>query len=297
MINIWKNRKWVPMLLKEQYEPFDSKDYIYELKFDGNRAVIFASPNEVIIQNRHKQDISYVYPELQKIKSLVTKDTIFDGEIVMFQDGAPSFSKLQERAHLKNKTKIKKESEDNPIIFVCFDMLYDGEDITDLTLMSRKKRLAKIKDNDVFMKTKYVEEKGIDLFKKIKKLHLEGIVAKLKTSKYTINERLDDWIKIKNWQEEVFTIGGYIESEKVNMVSLLLGELKNNELHFVGKVTMHKRQGLYKKLVRQKKLKESPFIDFKEDAIYVTPKYKCNVEFLEKTKSNHLRHPVFKEEI
>ena len=105
MINIWKNRKWVPMLLKEQYEPFDSKDYIYELKFDGNRAVIFASPNKVVIQNRHKQDISYVYPELQKIKNLVTKDTIFDGEIVMFQDGAPSFSKLQERAHLKNKAK------------------------------------------------------------------------------------------------------------------------------------------------------------------------------------------------
>ena len=297
MINIWKNRKWIPMLLKEQYEPFDSKDYIYELKFDGNRAVIFASPDKVVIQNRHKQDISYVYPELQKIKSLVIKDTIFDGEIVMFQDGAPSFSKLQERAHLKNKAKIKKESEDNPIIFVCFDMLYDGEDITDLTLMSRKKRLAKIKDNDVFMKTKYVEEKGIDLFKKIKKLHLEGIVAKLKSSKYTINERLDDWIKIKNWQEEVFTIGGYIESEKVNMVSLLLGEQKNHELHFVGKVTMHKRQGLYKKLVSQKKLKESSFADFKDDAIYVEPKYKCNVEFLEKTKNNHLRHPVFKEEI
>ena len=50
-------------------------------------------------------------------------------------------------------------------------------------------------------------------------------------------------------------------------------------------------------LLSQKKLKESPFIDFKEDAIYVEPKYKCNVEFLEKTKSNHLRHPVFKEEI
>ena len=128
-MNIWRNRNWGPMLLKEIDKPFDSKDYLFEIKFDGIRAIIFASPHNLIIKTRNNVDVTDIYPELQSIKNLVKHPTIFDGEIVAFKEGLPSFSKLQERSHLKNKNKIKKLSLEEPICYVCFDILYDNKDL------------------------------------------------------------------------------------------------------------------------------------------------------------------------
>ena len=296
MKDLWQNKKWGPMLLAEQFKPFNSKNHIFEIKYDGNRALVFASQDKVIIQNRHKQDISYLYPELQNIKKLVKGKVIFDGEIVSFVNNLPNFSKLQERSHLKNKDKINLMAQDNPIIFVCFDILYENGNLVDKTLMERKKILNKYKDNDFFIKTKYIEEKGIDLFKKIKKIGLEGIIAKDKNSTYNINERLDSWIKIKNWQKESFVIGGYIEKENSNVISLLLGEYKNDLLYFAGKVSMGKKHKLYDKLKKVKKLKNSPFIDYEDNCIYVETKYECIIDYMERTKQNHLRQPIYKGE-
>ena len=100
-MSIWNNHDFHPMLLKEINKPFNSKDYLFEIKYDGIRVVIFATPKKVTIQTRNKQDITNIFPELQSIKKLIKENTIFDGEIVSFKDGLPSFSKLQERNHLK----------------------------------------------------------------------------------------------------------------------------------------------------------------------------------------------------
>ena len=292
-MNIWQDKNWVPMLLKEVPKPFDSKDHIFEIKFDGIRAVIFASPKKVIVQTSNKQDVSFLFPELQEIKYLVKTDTIFDGEIVSFQNNLPSFSKLQERNHLKDRDKIKVQSEENPVVFVCFDILYENKYLGDLTLMERKQILSKFKDNDVFVKNKYIEEKGKELFKYIKNVGLEGIVAKDKNSKYEINTRSSNWIKIKNIKMDDFVIGGFINN-KNNTVSLILGEKKNNKLSYVGKVVMSKKKEIYEKLKKYKNTK-SPFIDYNEkDVNYISDNIICEIEYLEKTKNNHLRHPVFR---
>ena len=292
-MNIWKNRDWQPMLLKEIDEPFDSSNYIYEMKFDGIRAIVFATPNEVVIQSRNKQDLTYLFPELQDIKNLVKGKVIFDGEIVAFDKDKPSFNKLQQRNRLKNKSTIKSQSIDNPVVFVCFDILYQDEDLTNLTLIKRKKILDKYLDNDVFIKTKYINEEGINLFKKIKKLGLEGIVAKDKNSTYDINERSNNWIKIKNIKMEDFVIGGYTNN-KNNTVSLILGEKRNNKLYYVGKVVMSKKKEIYEKLKKFKN-KKSVFADYNEQGIYyIDDNIICEIEYLERTKSNHLRHPVFR---
>ena len=281
------------MLLKEVPKPFDSKEHIFEIKFDGIRAVIFASPKKVIVQTRNKQDVSFLFPELQEIKYLVKTDTIFDGEIVSFQNNLPSFSKLQERNHLKDKDKIKVQSEENPVVFVCFDILYEDKYLGDLTLMERKQILSKFKDNDVFVKNKYIEEKGKELFKYIKNVGLEGIVAKDKNSKYEVNTRSSNWIKIKNIKMDDFVIGGFINN-KNNTVSLILGEKKNNKLSYVGKVVMSKKKEIYEKLKKYKNTK-SPFIDYNEkDVNYISENIICEIEYLERTKNNHLRHPVFR---
>lgn len=177
-MNIWNNKNWTPMLLSEQKEIFNSKDFIYEVKYDGIRALIFVTPKKIIIQSRKKQDITHLYPELSSIKKLVKKPTIFDGEIICFENKMPSFSKLQERNHLKSTFKIKYQSKINPSLFVCFDILYDNKSLLNMNLMERKKILNRYNNSKNFYKVLYVENDGISLFKKIKKVGLEGIVAK-----------------------------------------------------------------------------------------------------------------------
>lgn len=292
-MSIWTNRKFKPMLLKQIYKPFNDKNYIYEIKFDGHRALIFVNSKNILIQSRNGKDITYLYPELEKIRNLINKNVIFDGEIICEEEGRPSFKNLQKRSHLKNKDQIKKEVINNPVKFIVFDILYENKDITNLSLIERKDILNKYKDNDVFVKSKYIEEKGIELFENIKKLNLEGIVCKDIKGKYHINKRTYDFIKVKNIERDKFYIGGYIEN-KYNTVSLLLGEYSGEKFMYVGKAIMSKNKKLYKKLKAKRKSKNY-FFDYKKDGIFVKPELTCFVEYQERTKSNHLRHSVYKD--
>lgn len=293
MMNIWTNRDWKPMLLKEIDKPFNSDEYVFELKLDGIRAIIFANKKEVKIQSRNKQDLTYLFPELQCIKEIVNKDVIFDGEIVAFDKGRDSFSKIQERLHLKNTTKIKELANNNPITFVAFDILYENKDLTNLILLERKKLLNKYRENDYFIKTKIIDTEGIKLFKSIKKFKLEGIVAKLKTGKYYINKRTDDFIKIKNIQRDEFIIGGYKE-KKNGILSLAIGEYIDGKFYFVGYVSIGKKVSIYNQIKKSKQSKNY-FYNFDEDIFFIKPEIHCHVEYLERTKNNNLRHPIFKD--
>jgi len=292
-MNIWKDHNWSPMLLKEIDKPFDSKDYIFEVKFDGIRAIIFVNKNYVKIQSRNKQDMTHLFPELHDLKNIVDRNVIFDGEIVAFDKNKVSFSKIQERIHLKNRNKIDKIANENPVTFIAFDILHENKDLTNLTLLERKNYLNKYEDNDYFVKTKVFDKNGIDLFKRIKKLNLEGIVAKVKDGKYYINKRCDEFIKIKNIQRDEFIIGGY-EEKKNNILSVSIGEYIDNKFYFVGKVSINKNKKIYEKIKNLKKSKNY-FCNFSEDIYFVKPTLTCHIEYLERTKNNHLRHPIFKD--
>lgn len=293
MRNIWKNRDWKPMLLEEIDKPFDSDKYIFEIKFDGIRAIIFVSNENLTIQSRNNKNITHLFPELQNIKKEIKDNVIFDGEIVIFDKNKVSFSKVQERLHIKNKNKILSLSKNSPAIFIVFDILYKNKDLTNLELLRRKKILSKYQDNDYFVKTKFIEEKGVNFFKNIKKMKLEGMVAKLKEGKYYINKRTDNFIKIKNLKREEFLIGGY-EYKKNDILSISLGEYIENKFHFVGKVSINKNKQIYNKLLNSKKSKNY-FFDYDQNITYIKPVLKCNIEYLERTKNNHLRHPIYKE--
>lgn len=292
-MSLWNNHNWTPMLLSIQKEPFDSSDYIFEIKYDGYRALIYASPKNVKVINRHHKDITNHFPELQTIKELVKHNVIFDGEIICLDNGLISFQKLQTRFHVKDKAKIKFNTQNNPICFMAFDILYEDKDLISLPLMKRKKILNNYVDSDYFIKVKYFNEKGIKLFENIKKLQLEGIVAKHKDSLYHINTRTKDFIKIKNIKEDVFLIGGFIESNQSPTISLLLGETENNNLMYVGRVSVSKNYYFVKELINDH-TKENPFCNYTGGGIFIKKEIKCLVEYLEKTSKNHLRHPVFK---
>jgi len=280
-----------PMLLKEVDKPFNDNKYIYELKFDGIRAIIYARKKGVIIYNRHGQDITSFYPELLNIKNIIkNEEVIFDGEIIAMESGGPSFAKLQLRSHLKNPSKIKIMMVKVPVYYVAFDILYQNRNLMDKKLLERKKILDKYQDSDNFIKSKVYQD-GLKLFEKVKKLKLEGIVAKKKESIYIPNSRVDYWLKIKNFKKEKFLIHGYIKNKQ--KYSLLLGEYKNKQLNYVGKVSVIEKNPLIEEL---KKLKQDKniFINYKASAKYVKPKLKILVYYMERTPHNQLRQPFVK---
>lgn len=293
MINIWEDKKWGPMLLSEVSKPFDSNEYLFEMKYDGIRAIVFVNKRELYIYTRNKKNITNLFPDLQSIKTLVKNNTIFDGEIIILEDNKPSFSNIQKRLHLKNKEKIKKEANENPVVFVCFDILYQNKDITNIPLSKRKIILEKYKENDSFIKTKYIENSGIKLFNAIKKLKLEGIVAKKKDSIYEINKRTSSWIKIKNLKEKNFFIGGYIEKNNNSTITLLLGEYKENKFYLIGKTILGKKTNLFKQIKNQPPINKSTFINYSdENATFINPNIKAKIKYQERTKNNQLRHPT-----
>ena len=288
-MSLW-NKDVRPMLLGEVEEVFDSKDYLYEVKYDGIRVLVFVSKDKIVIKSRYGIDITGLFPEMSVLCKMVKCNVIFDGEVIMLQNNKVSFSKLQKRIHLKNKKTIEFLSKTNPVVFMCFDVIYEDRDLTNLSLLERKKILSKYEDNDVFIKSTYVIGDGIKLFEAIKMLEMEGIVAKKIDSKYFVNERCDNWLKIKNYKSGYFYIIGYINKENSHVISLVLGEYLNKRLVSVGKVVLGKKRWLANKIMSEKKIKA--YIDLKDrDVIYIKPEIKCLVKYLERTDNGLLRQP------
>jgi ATP-dependent DNA ligase len=294
-MDLYDDKTISPMLLFEIKEPFDDENYLFELKFDGIRALIFVEPHKILIKNRNGIILNRTFPELLEITKVVKHKCIFDGEIVVVHEGRSSFKKLQQRALLKDPIKINYMKDKYPVIFICFDILYDKEDLTKLSLIERKKYLERYEDNDIFVKTKYYLKEGINLFNNVKKMNLEGIIAKEIHSKYKINKRSKDWVKIKNLKDGDFYVGGYKEDNEGSLASLILGSISDNEYIYIGNVSIGKNNPDFKLIKKCKKLKSCPFKNFKEKGYtFIAPELMVKVEFIERTETNSLRQPIYK---
>lgn len=283
-----------PMLLKRVAQPFNSKDYLYELKYDGIRVIVYVSATEFVIKSRNNHDITYLFPELKVIQKVVSKRVvIFDGELVAFDDGVPSFQKLLHRNRVKTININDKLINEIPVVFVCFDILYCDRELLDLELEKRKKILNSFSDTKFFVKAKIFKD-GIKLFKGAQKLHLEGIVAKKKSSLYFPNKRVDDWVKIKCLREGNFFVHGFVLNK--NKYTLFLGEYSNNSFLFVGKVSVMPDNLILKKILKLKKSKNL-FTNFNDNINYIVPIYEVRVSYLERTKQNVLRQAVIVNDI
>lgn len=279
-----------PMLLSESDTVLVNDNYIYEIKFDGIRALIYVIDNNIKIFTRNGKNITNLFPELKVITSSVKKNSILDGEIVCLTNNKPDFFKVQKRIHLKNKDKIEISSKNNPALFICFDILYYDKDITNEPLYKRKDELSKINESDYLLKSKVFED-GEKLFKSIKRLDLEGIVCKDKFSTYQVNTRSNSWIKVKNYKVESFFIGGYTDGEK-DRFSIYLGEKSNGKLRYVGKVFVSKKDKLYEKLKNRKSV-NNPFLEFKENINFVKTIQEVKVKYIERNNNNHLREAFY----
>ena len=291
------------MLIGGDSEAFDDPDYIYEMKWDGERCIAYLDPKEgTTLINKRQVRMLPKLPELSEIHKQVRKRSILDGELAMLKNGRPDFEGIQRRSLMSNPFKIELDAKQHPASFIAFDILYyDGKDMTTLPLMKRKDYLQKAlkKETERLAISRYIEEKGITFYELAKSQDLEGIVAKRKDSIYLQGKRTEDWIKIKNMQDDDFVVCGYIFKEN-HIVSLVLGQYENDKLMYKGHVTMGVRGVAFEKIKKEKSISNHPFDESvpvghgNENAVWLAPELVCTVKFMYRTESGGLRHPTFK---
>jgi bifunctional non-homologous end joining protein LigD len=303
-----------PMMATLRQEAFDDESWLFEPKWDGIRAL--AVCGEVTrLFSRNQNDITHTYPELENLhQRLVAIDAIVDGEIVAFENGRPSFERLQSRINLQNDHDIQRATKSIPVSFIAFDVLYvDGRSKIDLPVEDRKSFLEDlvVPSPKVHVST-VVEGEGIALAKAARERGLEGIVAKKKGGPYRPGRRGREWLKIKVTHDADVVIGGWSPGEGArssHFGSLLVGAYDDEGLRFLGAVgTGFTAKTLDEVVARLKEL-ESDECPFAEGAAgikggrfgkpirnphWVRPELVARVEFRELTSGMRLRAPSFK---
>lgn len=284
-----------PMLATPSEVPFSDEEWVFEIKWDGYRAITEKKGKQIRFYSRNGLTFNELYPEVAHELTKLKKDCVLDGEIVVLnEEGKPSFQKLQQFD----------DNRDLPILYYVFDCLsYDGKDITDFPLLERKKFAQKaIPKGNVILYSDHVEEEGEKFFSEIIKIDgLEGMMAKRADSTYDEGRRTRSWLKIKlvNTQEAI--IAGYTaprESRKY-FGALILGVYHKKKLRYIG----HSGTGFTDKMLKELHAKlqplvidDSPFdekVPVNAAVTWVEPELVCNVKFSELTDDGIMRHPVF----
>lgn len=196
--------------------PFDSKDYFFELKWDGMRCITYLDRDELRLQNRNLHIVTQSYPELQILTKAVShKSAILDGEIVVLESGIPSFGKLQNRFQVDDPLRIEIMRKLYPVTYVAFDLLYhNGRSLLHTSLEDRKELLKKIiKENPHLLYGEHIEEQGKLFFQEAISKGFEGVIAKKRDSPYLVGQRSKFWLKIKGKRTIEAIIAGYTEGE------------------------------------------------------------------------------------
>jgi bifunctional non-homologous end joining protein LigD len=282
-----------PMLCKLVKEPFNDKEWIFEIKWDGYRAL--AEKNRQIkLLSRNQKSFNHQFPLIVKELGKLPGRFILDGEIVILdKKGCSRFQLLQNL----------KASEGVPLYYI-FDILsFEGNKLVSLPLIERKKILKALigKRKWKYLRySEYVEQFGKKLFNFAKKKNLEGIIAKRKDSSY-VSTRSSNWLKIKTSMRQEVVIGGFTQPKgsRAFFGALLVGVYDDQELIYAGHVGGGFNHDLLKKIYFQMiKLEKdkSPFVHSPKpnDAVtWVKPKLVCEVSFTEWTKEGVMRHPIF----
>ncbi len=292
-----------PMLAVLQPEPFDSEDHIFELKWDGTRALGFLSPDgKVKFQNRRLYDITHRYPEIHP--DVGGHKAILDGEIVVMREGRPSFMGLQDREHASSRFTIRLRSKESPATYVVFDILYlDGKELVALPLMERKEILrTTVQTSERVTLSDYIEREGRAYYQAIVERGLEGIIAKRKGSRYALGRRTRDWLKVKKRETIDAVVCGLTEGEGVRedtFGSLILGVYDGPAMRYIGRVGTGFSDDLRRDLLRRCEalLGDRLFAsepDMTEPVkLWMRPGLVVEARYLEMTPDGMLRAPSF----
>jgi len=294
-MDIFESRNISPMLISEMVDPFDSPNFIYEIKWDGIRTLSFLDTKTDMRNKRNKLMVP-IFPELESLYKQVKTKCIIDHELLVLKNGIPDFYEVQKRALMSNSFKIKLAADKYPASVIAYDILYyKDKDITMLPLMERKKYLTDVViENNLISVSRFIENDGIKLYELVEEKGLEGIVAKRKDSLYWQGKRTKDWVKCKIMSTDDCVICGYIPKEN-NMTSLVLGQYDDDVLVYKGHVTL----GVSLRILKEHKYKTIDYSPFgyippgNQDCIWLAPELVCIVESMP-TEKESFRQPVFK---
>jgi bifunctional non-homologous end joining protein LigD len=299
-----------PMKARLVESPPASKDWIYEIKFDGYRALAFKDGPGVTLLSRNEKDLGGKFPEIvDAVASLPVNQAVIDGEIVALdKEGVSSFQLLQGFEIGERRP---------PLYFYAFDLLQlNGNDARKQTVLQRKDQLGKIlkRAPSVIRFSASLGEDAKKLLQQVKKLGLEGLIGKRKNSAYEAGKRSGAWIKLKLNREQEFVIGGYTDPEgsRKHFGALLVGVFENRKLKFCGKVgtgfDTKLLASLYSKFTEFSRV-DCPFVNLPEPrgsryspgltaaemkrCHWIEPKLVCQIKFNEWTQDDKLRQPVF----
>ncbi|WP_281533064.1 DNA ligase [Anaerocolumna aminovalerica] len=286
-MDLFETKSIKPMLIKDIQEPFNSPDYIYELKLDGIRCIAYLNETATDLRNKENDLLLPYYPELADIHVFTKGKCILDGELVIIKNGVPDFFEMQRRMHLDDKIKIELAARQYPASYVAYDILYlNNKELIDLPLLRRKEILEEvINENAKLAVTRYVWEYGIELHDFTKQQNLEGVVGKGKDSKYYFDAETKNWITFKNWGNRNFVVCGYIRKEK-GITSLILGQYRGTELLYKGHVTLGVPLNFASEY-NLKKIDSSPFRltpSCGKEAIWLNPELVCEIHYMPNKK-------------
>ena len=298
-MSLFEEKNIAPMLIGADGDAFDDVNYLFEIKWDGERCIAYLDP-KAGTELRNKRNVKMLpkVPELSEIHKQVTKRCILDGELMVLKDGKPDFFEIQRRSLMSNRFRIELAAKQYPATFIAYDILYlDGKDVTLQPLEQRKALLQKtVRQNERLAISKTIEGQGKALYRFAEQQQLEGVVAKRKDSAYIQGKRTKDWVKIKCMEDDDFIVCGYIKKEN-HMTSLVLGKYRHGEMVYKGHVTLGVGGKPFQQIAELPRAIRAPFTDTpqgNEDAIWVAPMLVCTVEYMHKTQNGGMRQPVFK---
>ena len=282
------------MLCKVSDKAFDDKDWAFEIKWDGYRAIADLSKDELRLYSRNGIDFSQKFKKIAHSLNLQEHPMILDGEIVAYDDkGKPNFQWLQKIGDHPNLA----------LTFQVFDLLWlNGHSTENLSYLQRKELLKDaLIENEIIKYSDHILEKGRDFFQAAKDMGLEGIVAKKTDSLYKENLRSSEWLKIKIHKSDEAVICGFTEPKgsRKKFGALILGKYLNGEMVFCG----HTGGGFNDKSLSEIYDKMQPLIADKSvfkitpktnsKATWIKPELVAEIRFTELTKEMIYRHPIF----
>jgi bifunctional non-homologous end joining protein LigD len=282
------------MLAKLSEEAFNDKDWIFEIKWDGYRAIADLSHDVPLFYSRN--GISFL-SKFEKIALEFEKQKyhmILDGEVVAYDEqGKPNFQFLQQIG----------DNPDAALVYHVFDLLWlNGHSTEELPLIQRKELLKEaLIETDRIKYCDHIPEKGIEFFVQMKKMQLEGMIAKRAESLYIENHRTNDWLKIKFSNTEEVIICGFTEprGSRKSFGALILGKYLNGKLTYCGHTGTGFNNASLKELYQKLQklvVKASPFEIIPKTNMPVTwtrPELVCEIKYSEITRDGIFRHPVF----
>ncbi len=285
-------------------EPPAGEEWVYEIKWDGVRAICFIESSKLRMISRNGNAIDKQYPELSILPHhLRARQAIVDGEIAALDpQGRPSFELLQRRINVAEASAIARLARSHPVVFYAFDLLYlDGRDLRGKPLLERKKLLKEILEpDDTIRYSEHFAMNGTELLAAAKEQGLEGIVGKRVTSRYE-SRRSSDWMKWKVVDSADFVNCGYTQGERHGLGALVLATRTPgaSKLTWAGNVGT----GFDAKMVKTLFAKLAP-LETKESPLeparglprkvtWTRPELVCEVRFSNWTEEGRLRAPVF----